>query len=262
MIRYALFDLDDTLYPPAAGLMEALSRHFTQCIAEELGISLEQAEALRCEYGKRYGSTTRGLALHYHINIPDLLAEVHDLPIEDYLRPDPELGCLLDCIRAQRCIFTNAPGDYARRVLDVLGVADRFCRIFAIEFTGYRGKPDPLVYERVVAELGASDSEIVMLDDVRANLLPAARRGWTTVWVNGRGKPANPQDLDGIDYAVGDLWEVAHVFREIGLLNEAHHEEWNRCLLRCPLGQRRSDAPSSPSEKPGSPSWNPQKGRR
>lgn len=47
MIPYALFDLDDTLYPPAAGLMEALSQRFTQCMAEELNISLEQTEALR-----------------------------------------------------------------------------------------------------------------------------------------------------------------------------------------------------------------------
>lgn len=68
--------------------------------------------------------------------------------------------------------------------------------------------------------------------------MPAAQRGWTTVWVNGRGKPANPPDLDGIHYAVSDLWEVVHVFHEIGLLDEAHHEEWNRCLLRCPLGRR------------------------
>ena len=240
MIRYALFDLDDTLYPPAAGLMEALSRRFTQCISEELGISLEAAEALRREYGKRYGSTTQGLALHHNVDTGQFLTEVHDLPIEDYLQPDPELGCLLDCIHAQKGIFTNAPEAYARRVLDVLGVADRFCRVFAIEFSDYRGKPDPLVYERVVAELGAPDSAVVMLDDVRANLLPAAQRGWTTVWVNGRGKPANPPDLDGVDYAVGDLWEVAHVFREIGLLDAAHHEEWNRCLLRCPLGRRRA----------------------
>jgi putative hydrolase of the HAD superfamily len=240
MIRYALFDLDDTLYPPAAGLMAALSERFTQCIAEQLEITLEQAEALRREYAKRYGSTTRGLALHHDISIPEFLTQVHDLPIEDYLEPDPDLGCLLDCIHAEKCVFTNAPGAYAERVLAVLGVAERFCRVFALEHSDYRGKPDPATYELVLSALGAEDRELVMLDDVRANLVPAAERGWTTVWVNGRGKPANPQDTDTIDYVVGDLWEVAHVFREIGLLDEAHHEEWNRCLLRCPLGQRKA----------------------
>jgi putative hydrolase of the HAD superfamily len=238
MIRYALFDLDDTLYPPAAGLMAALSERFTQCIAEQLEITLEQAEALRREYGKRYGSTTRGLALYHSVDIPEFLAKVHDLPIEEYLQPDPELGCLLDCIHAEKCVFTNAPEAYARRVLEVLGVADRFCRVFAIEFSDYQGKPDPATYELVMAALRVEDRELVMLDDVRANLFPAAQRGWTTVWVNGRGKPANPQDLDGIDYVVGDLWEVAHVFHEIGILDDAHREEWHRCLARCPLGRR------------------------
>jgi pyrimidine 5'-nucleotidase len=186
-----------------------------------------------------YGSTTRGLALHHNINIPEFLGKVHDLPIEEYLEPDPDLGCLLDCIHAEKCVFTNAPGAYAERVLEVLGVADRFCRVFALEHSHYRGKPDRATYELVLSALGVPDCELVMLDDVRANLLPAAERGWTTIWVNGRGVPADAEDADRIDYVVGDLWEVAHVFHEIGVLDEVHRDEWHRCLARCPLGRRR-----------------------
>lgn len=237
MIRYALFDLDDTLYPPAAGLMAALSERFTQCIAERLDMTPEQAEALRREYARRYGSTTRGLALHHNIDVKEFLSVVHDLPIEEYLKPDPDLGCLLDCIHAEKCVFTNAPGAYAERVLEVLGIADRFCRVFAIEFSDYRGKPDSIAYERVISALGIADRQLMMLDDVRANLIPAAEQGWTTVWVSGR---AEATGVEGIDHVVGDLWQVAHVFHEVGILDKEHRDEWHRCLAQCPLGEHRS----------------------
>ncbi len=235
MIHYALFDLDDTLYPPAAGIMTALSERFTQCIAEQLHMAPEQAETLRREYARRYGSTTRGLALHHGIDVEEFLTTVHDLPIEEYLQPDPDLGCLLDCIHVKKCVFTNAPGFYAERVLEVLGVADRFCRVFAIESSDYRGKPDSLTYERVVSALGVADRELMMLDDARVNLIPATRRGWTTVWVSERG-----ESTDGVDYLVCDLWQVAHIFHEIGILDKEHRDEWHRCLAQCPLGERRS----------------------
>ncbi|MFQ5795012.1 MAG: pyrimidine 5'-nucleotidase [Candidatus Bipolaricaulia bacterium] len=236
MIRYTLFDLDDTLYPPAAGLMQALGQRMIQYMVEHLGmVPPQQAQTLRKAYNERYGSTTRGLVLHHDVDVVEFLAYAHDLPVEDYLKQDADLGCLLDCLHVDKCVFTNAPQFYAERVLTVLGIADRFRKVFALEFSNYRGKPDPTTYERVVAHLGVGDRELMLLDDSRINLIPAAERGWTTVWVNGRREPA-----ERIDYTVGDLWQVAHVFYEIGILDTTHRDEWHRCLAHCPLGERKS----------------------
>lgn len=237
MTRCALFDLDDTLYPPASGLMEALRVRFREEMVDRLGISLEMADTLRREYLRRYGSTTQGLARHHDIDIQDLLVAVHDLPVGAYVQRDRELRCLLDCIQSEKSVFTNAPRVYAERVLDALGIADRFCNVFAIESSGYRGKPDPLAYEGVVEELGADERDLIMLDDSRANLIPAVQRGWTTVWVNGSGESTGE---DGVGYIVRNLWEIARVFGQIGILSDDHRDRWHGCLARCPLGQPSS----------------------
>jgi len=81
MIRYALFDLDDTLYPPAAGLMKALGQRMTRYMVERLNMSQETAEILRKLYNRQYGSTTRGVVLHHGVDVVEFLAFAHDLPV-------------------------------------------------------------------------------------------------------------------------------------------------------------------------------------
>ncbi|MFQ6058912.1 MAG: pyrimidine 5'-nucleotidase [Anaerolineae bacterium] len=236
-----LFDLDDTLYPAGAGLMAAISDRITAYMVEYLGMARDQAEQTRHDYYRRYGSSTRGLVLHHAIDLPRYLSYVHDIPVEAYLAPDPDLDCLLACIEAPKGLFTNAPSDYAHRVLRALGVMHRFGWVFDIEFGGYRGKPDPSVYRRVARTLHADGDgvrsaeriEVVMLDDALPNLVPARELGWTTVWVGG-----DSAQTDGVaDFVVGDLLAVGSVFHELGLLNADHHALWARCLGACRLGK-------------------------
>lgn len=237
MIRYALFDLDDTLYPPAAGLMKALGRRMTSYMIERLDMSPERAESLRETYNRQYGSTTRGLVLHHGVDVVEFLDYAHDLPVNDYLASDSDLGCLLDCIRVEKCVFTNAPQFYAEQVLGVLDIKGRFSEVFALELSDYRGKPDEIIYEKIEARLNVEGQALIMLDDALKNLVPAKRRNWITVWVNG-GKGNSKE----VDYVVNDLWQVAHVFHQLGILDEAHRDEWHRCLTQCPLGQRQTAA--------------------
>ena len=46
---YVLFDLDDTLYPAGAGLMQEISARITGYVADRLRISRDAADALRRE---------------------------------------------------------------------------------------------------------------------------------------------------------------------------------------------------------------------
>jgi len=234
-LRYALFDLDDTLYPPASGLMKALGRRMTRYMVERLDMPLERADTLRKRYNREYGSTTRGLVLHHGVEVAEFLSYAHDLPVENHLARDPDLGCLLDCIQVEKCVFTNAPRCYAEQVLEVLGVADRFSHVFALEFSDYRGKPDAAVYRQLAAQLGTEEA-VIMLDDALKNLLPAKEQGWTTVWV----RPGNNAHRD-VDYVVNDLWQVAHIFGQLEILDPTHRDEWHRCLAQCPLGARKID---------------------
>ncbi len=45
-------------------------------------------------------------------------------------------------------------------------------------------KPDPKIYEIAEAATGVNPEEILFVDDSRANLIPAQKRGWHVMWFN------------------------------------------------------------------------------
>jgi FMN phosphatase YigB (HAD superfamily)/DNA-binding XRE family transcriptional regulator len=45
-------------------------------------------------------------------------------------------------------------------------------------------KPDPKIYEIAEAMAGVAGNEILLIDDTRANLMPAQRAGWHVMWFN------------------------------------------------------------------------------
>ncbi len=45
-------------------------------------------------------------------------------------------------------------------------------------------KPDPKIYEIAEAAAGVKPEEILFVDDSRANLIPAQKRGWHVMWFN------------------------------------------------------------------------------
>ncbi len=64
--------------------------------------------AIRRHYFETYGTTLRGLQKHHQVDTDDYLAYVHDLPLEQYIQPNPALHDLLVSLPQRRFIFTNA----------------------------------------------------------------------------------------------------------------------------------------------------------
>ena len=87
-IEYVLFDLDETMYSKENGLMELVSQRISDYMSERMGIDPETVSKLRREYYERYGTTGRGLFLHHDLDEEDYFTFVHDLPVEDFLKPD------------------------------------------------------------------------------------------------------------------------------------------------------------------------------
>ncbi len=202
MLRYALFDLDDTLYSSSTGLWDAIGERIHRYMVERLGLNPAEAPALRHRYFDAFGTTLNGLRHNFNIDPEDYLAFVHDLPLEQYLQPDPALNAMLARLPLTKAIFTNADAPHARRVLERLGVARHFKQIIDIHALAFVNKPEPGAYTRALELLSAQPAECLFVEDSRRNLLPARALGMLTVLVGGQANSLAP---DGMDYAIPNV---------------------------------------------------------
>lgn len=205
MIKHLLFDLDDTLYPTSSGMMQEISLRMSEFMVEKVGIPRSDVERVRHDYWDRYGTTLRGLYIERHIDAQAFLDFVHDVRVETYLKPDTRLATMLTQLPQVKQVFTNAPADYARRVLAALGIENYFERIFDINFLKYQSKPTPVAYSQVLAALGVSGTECLFVDDTARNLSPARALGMKTVLVKG-----SPHGLsnDGADAVIETIYDL------------------------------------------------------
>jgi len=208
MIKYILFDLDDTLYPKETGLMTAIGQRILQYMQERMGLDPATARDLRHHYLQTYGTTLRGLQIHHNIDPDDYLAYVHDVPLGDYLQSNTALEQALAEIQAEKIIFTNATTEHARRVLRCLGIEHHFNCIIDLRTMNYVNKPQPGAYLRALDILGARPEECLMVEDSVHNLRPAKGLGMVTVLVNGSGG-------DGVDFVIDDVTRLGEVLRRV-----------------------------------------------
>src|SRR5512143_2740956 len=132
MLRYILFDLDNTLYPASCGLWEAIGHRINLYMTERLGIPAEEVSATRVNYLNAFGTTLNALRHYYGIDADEFLAFVHDLPLSRYIARDPALDSMLTTMGLRKVVFTNSDLPHARRVLSTLGVEHHFEQIIDI----------------------------------------------------------------------------------------------------------------------------------
>jgi len=208
MLKYLLFDLDNTLYPKSLGIFDLVIERIRNYMEVRMGFDGESSRALRQEYLRKYGSTMRGLMIHHNLDAEDFLEYVHDVGVEKRLSPDPALARLLASLPLAKGIFTSGHRPHALRVLRCLGVEEFFPHIFDITFTRYIPKPNPEPYRQVLAHLRLEGRECMMIEDMPANLKPAKELGMTTVLVG-----ETPGGIAGcIDYEIREIGELRRVF--------------------------------------------------
>jgi putative hydrolase of the HAD superfamily len=214
-LKFIIFDLDETLYPRSNGLMREIGRRIQTWLCDHMGLTWDEAVLLRDRYYRRYGTTLGGLVAEHEIDAQAYLAFVHDIPLEDYIHPNPALGAMLDGIPLRKVVYTNASADHGWRVLNVLGVADYFERVIGIEEVGLRNKPRQDAYEQVLVLLDAWGPECIMVEDSARNLRPAKALGMTTVLID-----AIPDW--SVNYVVRDVLQVGQVVSELLESEDAH----------------------------------------
>lgn len=182
------FDLDGTLYPDVTGgVWDALRGRIEMYMQERLGVPKAKVRALRDSYLSRYGTTLRGLSLNYHIDPDDYLVYVHDVPIEDLIRPNGKLRELLSNLPQRKWVFTNSSLEHTRRVLAALGISAHFDGIVDIKAMAYRNKPELSSYTLALQRAGQQvASATLFVDDQPNNLDPAKSLGAGTVLIGTR----------------------------------------------------------------------------
>ena len=182
--RVWIFDLDNTLHDARPHIFPHINRSMTEYFAKLLDLGAKEADELRDSYWRRYGATLTGLIRHHGVDPGHFLRETHHFPdIDRMVVGRRELRSVLRRLPGRKIVFSNAPGHYARAVLQVLGVGDLFDDVFCIERTRFRPKPQAHGFVRLLHAHRLAPSRCIMVEDSLENLRTARRLGMKTVWV-------------------------------------------------------------------------------
>lgn len=180
------FDLDDTLYPPTTNLWLAIKKRMNEFMRERMNIPTDEIPELREKYYLQYGTTLRGLQKHHNIDVDDFLAYVHDLPLSNYLTPDPVQRSVIASLPTRNLIFTNADIPHAQRVLNTLNLRDLFSAIVDVTTVTPYCKPMPESFAIAMKVAGETDpSRCVMIDDLRRTTRAAREAGMFSILYDG-----------------------------------------------------------------------------
>lgn len=188
-----LFDLDNTLHNASQGIFQAIDSRMTSTVAELLQLDHQQADVLRKEYWQRYGATMIGLHRHHQTD-PDLFLHLtHNFDVQPLVHSEKGLVGLLNRLPGYKLLLTNAPLDYAQRVMRAIHALPAIDGIWSIEHMclqgRYRPKPSLGLMQQIVAKLGVPPKRITLVEDTLRNLKSARQCGLNTVHIFNPGTP-------------------------------------------------------------------------
>lgn len=181
-VTHWVFDLDNTLYPPAARLFDQIERRMTDFIVRELKIEADHANELRKTYWARHGTTLAGLMAEHDMDPMPFLDDVHQVDMT-HLDADPALDAALRKLPGRRIVYTNGSAEYAGRVLGARGLSDAIDAVYGIEHADFVPKPEARAFDRVFGLDGVPGPQAAMFEDDARNLAAPHQMGLRTVHV-------------------------------------------------------------------------------
>jgi pyrimidine and pyridine-specific 5'-nucleotidase len=175
---------------------------------------------LHQRYYKDYGLAIEGLVRHHKVDPLEYNAKVDDaLPLDDIIKPNPQLRKLLDDIdrtQIKPWLFTNAYINHGKRVIQLLGVEDCFEGITYCDYGAPRllCKPDPDMFRKAMQEASVDDvTRCYFVDDSALNCTGGKAFGWKTVHLVEPDAKAPPQPA--CDDQISSLEELRKLFPEV-----------------------------------------------
>ncbi|MFU0842009.1 MAG: Pyrimidine 5'-nucleotidase [Burkholderia sp.] len=184
-----LIDLDDTLFNASAGMLRTIHLRMNRFMREHLGLTDEEASALRTAYWARYGATFLGLWRHEGVDPREFLFETHNFDLRPFVTAKGNPVEAIRALRGIKVLFTNGPRIYADGVLRALGAVHAFDAAVTandMRLLGeWRPKPDALMMLKICKRFAVSPHDAALVDDSPMNLRCAHRAGLKTVLCTG-----------------------------------------------------------------------------
>ncbi|WP_051532258.1 pyrimidine 5'-nucleotidase [Brackiella oedipodis] len=217
------FDLDNTLHNASWSVFKTLHHKMTQAVMHSLQVSEQEAAFLRTKYLEKYGATVIGLSKHHHIDRQEFLRLSHDFNVQAEVLFEHNLPALLKRLPGTLYVLTNAPQEYAERVLHRLNIHSCFKGICAIDHMILQGrhktKPSLALMRQLQAHLQEPSKKIIFVEDTLRNLKAAKTLGWQTVYIYNSGSPLGKQRAlrpSYVDYRFNNLRQLLlspHMYR-------------------------------------------------
>ncbi|KAF1952301.1 pyrimidine 5-nucleotidase [Byssothecium circinans] len=211
------FDIDNCLYPRSTKVQEMMSELIDRFFEDHLSLSQQDAYNLHQKYYKEYGLAIEGLVRHHKVNALEYNEKVDDaLPLDDVIKPSPELRALLEDIDRSKIrlwLFTNAYKTHGNRVVKLLQVDDLFEGMTFCDYGSdkFDCKPHAEMYNKAMREAGVkSNKNCYFVDDSYINTKAAYARGWHTAHLLEHGSPEPVEPA--AKYQIRSLMELRDIF--------------------------------------------------
>lgn len=221
-----LFDLDNTLHNASCGIFSAIDTRMAAAVEAMLHVGPDEANALRLKYWQRYGATVIGLHRHHNISAAEFLHRSHDFNVAPLLSVEKGLAHSLKRLAGRKIVLTNAPHDYAARVMAHADIQRYFDGIWAIDHMyrqgRYRPKPSLALMRQIVAFLGVPAQRLVLVEDTLRNLKVAKQVGMQTVHIFNAGTPYSAIHRGRntyVDLRVDSIQELAQNHTQLSLVD-------------------------------------------
>ncbi len=186
MTRLAIFDLDGTLVDSRRDLCQAVNHALRTVGLPER--SLEEVSTFVGEGARTL--VARAVAPQAHLLEPALAVwyDFYGRHLLDHTTLFPGIAAVLGAARCALAVHTNKPGAMARRILEGLGVLERFVAVLGGDEAPR--KPDPAGTLQLITRAGSRPEETIFVGDSRIDCETAAAAGTRFVAVTWGLVPA------------------------------------------------------------------------
>ena len=218
LIKFWIFDLDNTLYSGKTRVFEQVNKKISKFISEKLNVKIEDAKKIQKSYFYEYNTTLNGMIKNHKIDANEFLEFVHNVNI-DFLKEDPKLKKELKQLEGKKFIFTNGSKKHALNVTKRIGIDQSFDGIFDIVDSDFIPKPAIEPYKKLVEKHKIDPKLCGFVEDIARNLKPAYEMGMKTIWIeNDEPWARKYSDSDFINFKTNNLSEF---LKKINLLKAA-----------------------------------------